>query len=231
MPLPAPDFMEFTLPAGRICLLTDDGTATTSKLAQALATRTWPVVVISFPRSVIAERSHLPESVHHIALENMSEAHLEQTLGSIENRHGGVGIFIHLSPPTQTFPFNGSLFLEMEKAIIKHIFLMAKLLKESLNESARQGYGSFMTVGRLDGALGLGNGTKFSATAGGLLGLTKTLNLEWGNVFCRAIDLYPQLDPDRAVQHILAELHDPNRLIVEVGYGMAGRLTLTAKTT
>jgi len=227
--LPAPDFLEITLPAGRICLLTDDGTPTTFKLAQALAERSWPVAVLSFPRSVIAGRSHLPESVRHLALENMSEAHLQQTLDAIERRHGRVGIFIHLNTSVQAFPLNGSLFHETEKAGIKHIFLMAKLLKESLNESARQGYGCFMTVARLNGDFGFGNGTPFGAIGGGLFGLTKTLNLEWSEVFCRAIDLHPEVDPDRAVQHILTELHDPNRLIVEVGYGAAGRSTPVAE--
>jgi hypothetical protein len=42
------------------------------------------------------------------------------------------------------------------------------------------------------------------------------------------VDLAPDLDPGQATQRILAELHDPNRLIVEVGYGSQGRVTLTS---
>jgi hypothetical protein len=109
---------------------------------------------------------------------------------------------------------------------VRHVFLLAGQLKQSLNEAARQGRGYFLTVARLDGKFGLGNTSDSSAVSGGLFGLTKTLNLEWQSVFCRAIDLDSALDASHAVQHIVAELHDPNCLITEVGYGAHGRTTL-----
>jgi hypothetical protein len=59
-----------------------------------------------------------------------------------------------------------------------------------------------------------------------LFGLTKTLNLEWDDVFCRAIDLQPGMDADLAAEHIVAELSDPNRLLSEVAYSENGRYTL-----
>jgi hypothetical protein len=62
--------------------------------------------------------------------------------------------------------------------------------------------------------------------SGGLFGLTKTLNLEWEDVFCRAIDLQPGMNADLAVSHIVAELSDPNRLLSEVSYTENGRYTL-----
>ncbi|BDA71523.1 hypothetical protein CAL7716_056890 [Calothrix sp. PCC 7716] len=52
---------------------------------------------------------------------------------------------------------------------------------------------------------------------------------EWANVFCRAIDLSPQLDADTSARCIIAELHDPNRYLTEVAYGSHGRVTLIAK--
>jgi hypothetical protein len=69
-------------------------------------------------------------------------------------------------------------------------------------------------------------GKNYSAIAGGLLGLTKALRWEWESVYCRAIDLSPDLDAQTSVKHILAELQDPNRLIAEVGYSSKGRSTL-----
>jgi hypothetical protein len=48
-------------------------------------------------------------------------------------------------------------------------------------------------------------------------------------VFCRAIDLSSDLDVDQSVQYILAELHDPNCLITEVGYSFQGRTTLVCE--
>ena len=58
------------------------------------------------------------------------------------------------------------------------------------------------------------------------LALTKTLNLEWPQVYCRAIDVHPGYDAQQTAAYIVAELHDPNRLVTEVGYGNHGRVTL-----
>jgi hypothetical protein len=87
-----------------------------------------------------------------------------------------------------------------------------------------------MTVTHLDGAFGLGNDTDFSAIAGGLFGLVKTLGHEWPRVFCRAVDLSPAIEPSQAVDLVWAELHDPDRRILEVGYRLDGRFTLVAGT-
>ena len=56
--------------------------------------------------------------------------------------------------------------------------------------------------------------SKVEPVSGGLFGLTKTLNLEWDDVFCRAVDLQPEMDPELAAKYIVAELSDPNRLIM-----------------
>jgi NAD(P)-dependent dehydrogenase (short-subunit alcohol dehydrogenase family)/1-acyl-sn-glycerol-3-phosphate acyltransferase len=108
-------------------------------------------------------------------------------------------------------------------------------LKKSLNEAALHGRSYFVTVTRFDGKLGLGaknqvfskNGVS-DVISGGLFGLTKTLNQEWEQVNCRAIDLSPDLEAQTAAQHIIAELYDPNLLISEVGYSLQGRTTLVA---
>jgi NAD(P)-dependent dehydrogenase (short-subunit alcohol dehydrogenase family) len=223
-PLPAPDFLESTLTSGYSCLLTDDGTPLTARLAQALSELGWPVVVLSFP-GIGTGQPALPATVGHVRLHSMDEAHLTQTLQALAASHGPVGALLHLHP-AHSGAHNGEFFPAQEKALLQHIFLAARELKPSLNEAARQGRGYFVTVARLDGTFGMSAEADFSAVGGGLFGLTKTLNLEWEPVFCRAIDLSPQVEPTAAVQHILAELHDPNRLISEVGYSSQGRTTL-----
>jgi hypothetical protein len=89
----------------------------------------------------------------------------------------------------------------------------------------------FMTVARLDGEFGLNGEISFSPISGGLFGLVKTLNLEWEPVFCRAVDISPLLDAGQLTEYVMAELHDPNRLISEVGYSLQGRATLTVTRT
>jgi hypothetical protein len=83
-----------------------------------------------------------------------------------------------------------------------------------------------MLVVNLDGEFGLGNEIDFDPISGGLFGLAKTVNLEWEEVYCRAVDISPRLEPEQAARYIIAELFDPNRVITEVGYSSTGRSTL-----
>ena len=220
--LPFPDELEAHLPAGFSALLTNDGTPLTARLAQALEERGWKVVVMNFPNAVVNAFNHLPASVPQVTLPDLSEANLVQTLGTVESYYGRVGAFIHLNPGA---PAAAGAFMEKEKAVIKEVFLIAKYLSESLRVAANAGRSYFVTVARLDGEFGLGNGS-FGAVSGGLFGLTKTLSREWQSVYCRALDLLPELDAERTTQYILAELQDPNRLLTEVAYGLRGRMTL-----
>ncbi|MBW4554946.1 MAG: SDR family NAD(P)-dependent oxidoreductase [Trichormus sp. ATA11-4-KO1] len=227
--LPEPDILDFTLPAQHIALLTDDGTLTTTKLAETLIKCGWKIVVLSFPPSLIGQQSPLPGDINRVVLADLSEEHLQQQLAAIATEYGAIAAFIHLNPPSIEETSHGVCFLESEKAILRHVFLLAKYLKESLNQAANQGRSCFLTVARLDGEFGLGQKTNFGTISSGLFGLTKTLNQEWEPVFCRALDLSPDLDAQTSVQHILAELHDPNKLVVEVGYSSQGRTTLVCE--
>ena len=162
----------------------------------------------------------------------MTEAHLQQRLAAIEKLYGKVGAFVHMNPTWTNLDANckGVIQHEAEKAIVQHVFLIAKHLKQSLNgAAARAGRSCFLTVVRMDGELGLGQEGNYSVTGGGLSGLTKSLNHEWEPVFCRAVDVHPRLDASEAAHCVMAELHDPNRLIAEVGYSARGRATLTAE--
>jgi acyl carrier protein len=223
--LPFPDVLEANLPAGFIALLTSDGTPATTKLANALTERGWPVVVMNFPQAVVSALNTLPMHIPQVTLPELGEANLAQMLKTVEAQYGRIGAFIHLNPENKSV----SPFIESEKAIVKEVFLMAKHLKESLAAAASAGRSYFVTVARLDGEFGLGATGSFGAISGGLFGLTKTLSREWQAVYCRALDLLPQLDADRTVQYILAELQDPNRLLTEVAYGLRGRTTLVGE--
>ncbi|BAY83975.1 beta-ketoacyl synthase [Calothrix parasitica NIES-267] len=228
-PLPEPDFIEFELPEGNIVLITDDGSSTTSELAELLSQSGLKVVVLSFPQSVIPGRSVLPSNIKNIILEDTSEKHLQQQLKAIATNCGSIGAFIHIHPtfnPTSS----GVNYSPEEKTIVKQVFFITKHIKKSLKAAAENGHSCFCTVTRLDGAFGLEQKINFSPIAGGLFGLTKTLTWECGQVFCRAIDIHPQIDTQNCVKHIQAELHDPNHLITEVGYGTQGRTTITVNS-
>ncbi len=225
-PLPQPDFSEYHLPEGRVCLLSDDGTPTAAALARKLTGRGWKVVALGFPEGLAPNRADLPEGVARVALADMSEEHLRQTLAAIAREHGPVGAFIHLNPPAGQ---SDGLFSEAQKEIVRHVFLLAKHLKEPLTQAPAGGHAAFVVVVRMDGEFGLGSQVDFDPVAGGLFGLAKTLNLEWESVFCRAIDLSPQIEAEQAARYIIAELFDPSRLVTEVGYSPNGRATLVVE--
>ena len=226
--LPQPDFSEYHLPENAVCLLTDNGTPAVTTLAAKLTGRNWKVVVLSFPSGLVPAQAEIPAGVQQVTLTDMSEEHLQQKLDEITRQFGPVGAVIHLNPPASGTHGSG-LFSEVQKEINKHVFLLAKHLKEPLTQSAKGGHGAFLVVLQLDGEFGLGSEIDFEPMTGGLFGLVKTLNLEWESVFCRAVDISPEVAEDQAVRYIIAELFDPSRLVTEVGYSAKGRTTLVAE--
>ena len=184
-------------------MLTDDGSPLTKELAQTLTRQGIQVVVVSF-QQLLASKVSLPPEIDRVVIED----DLTQQLDAIADRFGSIAALIHLQPHFKD--------REREHQMLKQVFFLAKQLKTSLNRAAQKGNSCWFTVAHLDGKLGTtGNG--FDPVTGGLFGLTKALRWEWSSVFCRAIDL-GKLDVSTSVKHIIAELHDPNRSIAEVGY-------------
>jgi polyketide-type polyunsaturated fatty acid synthase PfaA len=226
--LPLPDALDFRLPEGHVCVVTDDGTSNTVGVAEALVEKGWRVVVLSFPPSVIPEGPASAWGIPRVALKELSEKHLGEKLQEISDKDGPIGGVIHLHPFFGEDGKGGMVFSETSRDILLHVFLMAKHLQPSLTRTIPPGRRFFMTVARLDGCLGV-TGGDFGLVDGGLFGLVKTLNLEWDSVFCRAVDLSPSMDDETSISSILQELHDPDGRIVETGYGDQGRVTLVAE--
>jgi acyl transferase domain-containing protein/NAD(P)-dependent dehydrogenase (short-subunit alcohol dehydrogenase family) len=225
--LPQPDFMDVQLPQGSVCLVTNDGTELTGLTAQKLIAQGWSVVVVNFSTEVIRPTTALPAGIPHVQLSDTSEASIENAIQSINETYGKVAGYIQINPSSHNLGANGDLFVNKERDLVKQGFLFAKHLKRQLNENASLGYALFATVARLDGAFGTSRGT-YGAISGGLFGLTKTVNLEWAGVVCRALDIAADLDAQTASDALVAELHDPNHVLIEVAINQAGRKTLVA---
>ena len=108
---------------------------------------------------------------------------------------------------------------------MKTLFFLAKYLQKDLNELGQKQRANFLTVTRMDGKLGQGKRGNVSIIGGGITGLVKSLNLEWSPVFCRAIDIQPELSARKTAEQIIKELHDPTVNIVEVAFSGEGRKT------
>jgi NAD(P)-dependent dehydrogenase (short-subunit alcohol dehydrogenase family) len=217
------------LPKPHVCLVTDDGSPITVQLTQALTHQGSKVVVLSFPSSLVPDRLPLPEEVVRVELTDLSEAHLQTQMETLMTSYGSIDTFIHLHPRSSRSQEHDLSAPEIDKAIVRQIFLLAKHLKPTLTAThgdSQNGRNCFLSATWLDGAFGLTRNNDFSAIAGGLFGLTKTLSHEWPSVFCRGIDFSPELKTEAVVDAILAEMHDPNLAIAEVGYSGQGRSTL-----
>ncbi|MBU3916648.1 SDR family NAD(P)-dependent oxidoreductase [bacterium] len=215
----------------QVCLITDDGTETVFALVKNLRDQGWKkVVILGFPQNIVSTTQKPPADTTRVVLKDFSESCLRETLQTIQQDHGNIGSFIHLHPIHKSDSRNTGLFIAPEKAILKLVYFIAKHLKKSLNQSTLTSRNSFIIVTRLNGNLGFGTSKGSNPIAGGLFGLLKTVNIEWDPVFCRAIDICPKIASSKAVDIITAELYDPDRRLLEVGYSESGRVTLEADT-
>jgi acyl transferase domain-containing protein len=223
--LPSPDHLDMIFPKDRTCILMDGGTDLTPALAKALSGQGIKVVVLGLTSALVSDQKPMPKNIRRVLMEDLTETGIQNTLASLQKEYGPAGMYIHLDPPgTAEEAFSGN-----EETIARTAFLVAKYLMKSLTESAQVNYAAFVTVTHMDGEFGLTTSGFYEPVSGSLFGLVKTLNLEWDKVFCRAIDLSPDVNLTTAVEHIMAELYDPNRLISEVGYSSKGRSTLVVK--
>jgi acyl carrier protein len=223
--LPSPDHLDMIFPKDRSCILMDGGTDLTPALAKALSGQGIKVVVLGLTNTLVGDQKRMPKNIRRVLMEDLTETGIQNTLASLQQEYGPAGMYIHLDPPgTADEAFSGN-----EETIARTAFLVAKYLMKNLTESAQVNYAAFVTVTHMDGEFGLTTSGFFEPVSGSLFGLVKTLNLEWDKVFCRAIDLSPDVNLAMAVEHIMAELYDPNRLISEVGYSSKGRFTLVVE--
>ena len=223
--LPTPDHLDMVFPKDRTCILMDGGTDLTPALAQALFGQGIKVVVLGLTDALVSDQKPMLKNIQRVLMEDLTEAGIQNTLANLQQEFGPAGMFIHLDPP------GGSVeaFSETEEIIARTTFLVAKYLMKNLTEAAQVNYAAFVTVTQMGGEFGLTTSGVFEPVSGSLFGLVKSLNLEWDKVFCRAIDLSPDGNLAMAVEHIMAELYDPNRLISEVGYTSKGRYTLVVE--
>lgn len=206
--LPRPDSAEYAWEPDSVCVLLSGDAPLAAALEKRLAAREWRVAV----------RTHAEVA--------------DDGLTALVPPKGRVGAVISVAPdPDRTEVAARSVGDELlgsarEEAWLLSQFRLARRLSAQLNApGAPRSW--FVAVTRLDGQLGLGAPPLAAGVvAAGVFGLIKTLRLEWPSVFCRAIDLHPDLDAAFAAERIVAELHDPDPSLGEVGHGPHGRVTI-----
>ncbi|MGW4352072.1 SDR family NAD(P)-dependent oxidoreductase [Nocardia sp. NPDC004582] len=85
------------------------------------------------------------------------------------------------------------------------------------------GRAAFLTLTRLDGGLGhTGTAAPAAGLVAGVGGVVKTLAAEAPRLFCRAVDVHPDLDDEQLVETVCAELGDAAVDTLEVGVDRTG---------
>ena len=220
--LPQPDYLEFFIPASHVVLVTNDGSDLTHQVISALTQKGNLVVALNLNgvKNPITNKA--------ITLADSSDQSIANAIQEIREKYGKIGSVIHLHPHFEFQKPNFTQHFTAERAILKTLFFIAKHVQKDLNELGLNQRASFLTCTRMDGELGQGRRGNTSIVGGGITGLVKCLNLEWSPVFCRAIDIQPELSSTQIANQLMAEYHDANVSIVEVAFSEEGRKTTNA---
>ena len=176
-------------------MITDDGSPLAPLVAKSILKKNWKPIILRFSgisNFTNKKREAFPKETFVIELSTSKEEDLQSSFKSIVEKYRGIGGFIHLHPNLKN-----SSDIKLEDGVnffLKQVFLSAKNLYPYLQKSSKSGtrHCFFLAVTRMDGELGMGS-DKFCAVSSGLAGLIKTASVEWPEVFCRFVDLHPEM--------------------------------------
>ena len=225
--LAQPDYLEFDLSKDNLILITDDSSERSRLLAESFSILGHKVGMVHIGK-VNSEKSNNSENgVLHFHFNELNEEKIQSKMEEIIGNHSKISAFIHMHPSVDEEQQDLLQVSENQAAVLKTVFLIARHLKKPMIAASLDNRSAFLTITRVDGQFGLSGNASHDPLPGGFSGLAKTLRMEWNTVFCRALDLHPDIDSETVVNIINNELHDPNLLLAEVGYTQNGRYTLS----
>ncbi|NJN16592.1 MAG: hypothetical protein HC822_10115 [Oscillochloris sp.] len=133
----------------------------------------------------------------------------EVQLAELRQKHGPIVGLFYLAPlrnaaDLPTMPLNAwPARLEAETT---GLYRLLRALAADLNTAANNGGAAVMAVTAMGGTFGSAAATAFLPLQAGVVGLLKSVALEWPHVLVRAVDLERQLAPQRIAEYVLAEL-------------------------
>ncbi|WP_149038624.1 SDR family NAD(P)-dependent oxidoreductase, partial [Kitasatospora sp. MBT63] len=211
--LPSPDALVGAYPAGSAALLVDDGGELTPLVAARLQAGGWDVRVLRLPSVTRTVDGAADFALAGWGVTELTER-VEQILAT------PVRLVVNFATRQDGDWADGVRRLS-------YALLVAKHLVEPLTKEAATARAGFLTLTRLDGAFGLTGVAEDRVPAGGFGGLVKTLAVEAPELFCRAVDLAPGLDPRTAAELLLAEVNDASAEPVQVARDANRRVGLT----
>ncbi|OHD70968.1 MAG: hypothetical protein A2W19_07535 [Spirochaetes bacterium RBG_16_49_21] len=147
------------------------------------------------------------------------EGKLQAEIGRI-GKSMKLNAIIHLSPLEESKPIEDMSFTEWRGAMfrrVKSLYMIAKAFQKDLIENAQYGSACLVSLTGMGGTFGIEQYEASDPIAGGVTGLTKSLNKELGGVLVKSIDISPGHKPMQAAKKIMEEIRLGGRR-VEVGY-------------
>ena len=223
LPLPPPDQLAQEIPEDRPLVISGDSSPLADQLAELLHQDGWKVVLWG-PGDSGEDPVRIEKAENFPRLQHSGGDldKLRASLRELKENYGPPAGFIHLHPKLSDQHRD---FSPQERKLIKQVFFTAQQLENDLQHSPPQGRTFFLAVTQVDGNLGLHPDGPFQLGSG-LPGLIKTLRREWPTVFCRAVDLAPQLSPKEQARAVRKEIYDPDQRLVEIAVNVGGRWTL-----
>ena len=191
---------------GRNILITDDGRGISEELSTILKEQKAKVKIVDLTK--IKTEEALLDKIAKL------------------NSRGKISGLIHLAPLEKSKNINNISYDEWKEATfrrVKALFLMGKSLQEELVENGKSGSGFVVSATPMGGSLGFEDYTAKDPIAGGVTGLTKSLNKELEGVLVKAIDFSGKAKPSAIAKSIFNEIqHGGDK--VEVGYSGKKRM-------
>jgi acyl transferase domain-containing protein/NAD(P)H-dependent flavin oxidoreductase YrpB (nitropropane dioxygenase family)/NAD(P)-dependent dehydrogenase (short-subunit alcohol dehydrogenase family)/acyl carrier protein len=210
------------LASGGVVLITDDGSGMATVLAQRLRQSGAEVALVQ-SASITGQ---IVPGTYMCRLD--SEEAVQELAGSIHDHQGKVTAVVHLLP-TRGAPaieeLSFSQWRQRAAEDLESLFGLARAFASDLRAAAQAGGAALLAVTAMDGTFGTDEPAGSFPGAGAIVGLTKTIALEWPDVRVRAIDLGRGASVESLVDGLLRELYTEDRE-VEVGYRAGRRHTI-----
>lgn len=212
---------------GRIALITGASKGIGQAIAEAMAAMGAHVIVSSRrAEAVEAVADQIRDaggSAEAVALHVGETAQIEQVVGDIEQRHGGVDILVNNAATNPTFgpvlSTDEAVFDKIMQVNVRGPYTLSRLLQPGM---ARRGRGSVINISSIGGLkpepmLGL-----YSVSKAALISLTRVLAREWGPAGVRVNAICPGIIRTKFSRALWENDAIRDRMLQEVPLGRIG---------
>jgi 3-oxoacyl-(acyl-carrier-protein) synthase/NAD(P)-dependent dehydrogenase (short-subunit alcohol dehydrogenase family)/acyl carrier protein len=223
--LDEPDRILSIFSENRRWVVMDEGRQVGRKLAGEIDRQGGKALLLTFPENLVDYgKQQAAETTEQVPLTGCTEKHCKAALDRIRKKYGPVCGFVYIHPFQSSAAASFTdLFRKEERMAACSAFWIAKHLRRSMPAKPDSDRLSFMAVSRMDGELGTSERKPFTLFGGCLSGLIRSLGREWPDVFCRFLDIAPEVSSGEAAAMIVKELADPRMDLVGVGYDLEGK--------